>query len=496
MAFDVFISYAHHDNQAHEQWVHRFAEKLANDYRSRCGRTLNYFLDKDDLQVGNVLADRLQNALRASSLFIPILSPTYLASRWCRREFLHFLDQPEGVIAGESSRILPARLMPVDRFDPDADDRIETERIVGFINDMEILYADFHEGRLPMDQETRPFAEKIASLSEVVHELLKKRNPPPAPTPGGESLYFAYTSGATQSLRDGLFKEMEQQHKHKRIALRTLPHLPWEDIKDKPAAELERTIRAELSASVFSVHLFDDLEGPKAADSRAPVAHLQYQLALEKAKADPQFRLFYAYRITDDCSGAQEDMLNGIANDARQLANIIHLPDFERGAIKDFLLEHIQTRAAAPPPPEAVAGERPRRAFLVHDHRDKGDPIRNRIDDIIYNHNFDVYVPVFREDEPYVDPDASFRDFWMVCNKAVVLLRHATTAWCNAIKVELIKSATEKKGPYGMAVCVADPEVEKRIREVRSHEFEVINCALDDFEAKLTAFLLKIDRHA
>lgn len=66
MTYDVFFSYTHHDNATHDEWVHRFVKRLADDYRSRCGKTLSYFLDKDNLNAGNVLSSRIQQALHES----------------------------------------------------------------------------------------------------------------------------------------------------------------------------------------------------------------------------------------------------------------------------------------------------------------------------------------------------------------------------------------------------------------------------------------------
>lgn len=179
-----------------------------------------------------------------------------------------------------------------------------------------------------------------------------------------------------------------------------------------------------------------------------------------------------------------------VAGDTRQMPQIETLPAFEIKAIKDFLLEKIALvkEKAARQAESPAAGAR-RRVFFVHDHRDKEDLIRNRIDDLIYEQQYDVYVPVFREDDPHIDPDASFRDFWLVCNKALVLLRNASTAWCNSMKVELIKTATEKQPPYDMAICVTEPDTERRIREVRSHEFSIIDCTQTGYEQRIVEFL-------
>lgn len=496
MPFDIFISYAHHDNAAHGAWVERFCDKLAADFRSRSGKKLNIFLDSEAMHAGNVLPGRLQAALEESRIFLPILSPTYLSSPWCRREFLHFLDNAGELIVNDNSRILPVQVMPYGEYEADEASSEEVRRITGFIKEKEILYADFFQGLLPMRPEEKAFDEKIARLSISLYQLLKglkeaARAREHAAQAGSEALFLAYTASGSKAVRDGLLKELQQQRKYGKINFRILPDEAPDhpdDIKAMPAAELEAFLRRQLQASAFSIHLFDDIEGVKTPDTREPLTHLQYRLAKETAGGNAQFQLFTARSVTEECAVSQEQFLETVTGDARGLAQLEELPAFEVKAIKDFLLEKIQLREEKKQE-EAITDNAPRRLFFIHDHRDKGDPICTRLDDLIYEQRYDVYVPVFREDAPHVDPDASFRDFWLVCSKAVILLRNASTAWCNAIKVELIKTATEKKTPYAMAICVTEPEAAQRIREVRSHEFQVINCAEAGYEQRLIRFL-------
>lgn len=162
MPFDIFISYAHHDNDAHGQWVEHFCERLVADFRSRTGKKLNFFLDTESLRAGNVLPDRLQAALKDSRVFLPILSPAYLSSLWCRREFLHFLDNAGEIIVDGNSRILPVQLMPYGQYEPEEESGGEVSRITDLIEEKGILYADFVQGLLPLRQEEKAFEEKIA----------------------------------------------------------------------------------------------------------------------------------------------------------------------------------------------------------------------------------------------------------------------------------------------------------------------------------------------
>lgn len=505
MDLDIFISYSHHDDATHGNWVQRFHDQLAADFRSRSGKKLAIFLDREGLNAGNVLSGRLQDALNRSAIFIPILSPAYLSSDWCRREFLHFLRQAgERVLVGSSSRIVPVQLMPYDRYEPDAAaDRPDVQQIRGFLSDNEILYADFYKHPLPIPPEDTAFKERIAELSDDIYALLKTilASPGPLPDPeaNGPAIFLGYAAGRAKTLRESLLKELLQQRKYGKIAHRILPDEAPDapaDPKTLPAGQLEAFLRRQLVAADFSIHLFDDLEGPKTADTREPVAHVQYRLACETAAARPGFRVFTAQSVTDDCATLQEQFLQRVEQDAKTNPQVQFLPDFELKAVKDFLLETIQLDAQKTPElPDRPAETAPRRVFFIHDHRDKDDPLRNRLDDLIWSQQYDVYVPVFREDDPHIDPDSSFRDFWLVCNKAVVLLRNASTAWCNAVKVELIKTATEKRPPYAMAICVTDPDAARRIREVRSHEFQVIDCAQEGFEQHVIQFL-NAQRHA
>lgn len=500
MEYDIFISYSHHDNTTHGNWVHQFHNKLLADFRSRSGKKLTIFFDRENLNRGNVLSDRLQGALSASAIFIPILSPAYLSSRWCRREFLHFMQQAgERLLVGGSSRIVPVQLMPYDRYDPEeAADQEEVRQVMGFLTEKEILYADFYRRPLPIRPDDTAFGENIAELSDDIYALLKTiqeawQHPAAEQQPGSEAIFLGYVAGSAKTLRERLLKELRQQRKYNKIKHRILPDEAPDapdDPKTLPAADLEAFLRRQLGEADFSVHFFDDVEGPKTADTREPLTHLQYRVARDMSAGRPDFRVFTAQSVTEDCATLQEQFLNQLEQDAKTNPQIEVLPAFELKAVKDFLLETISLRTekvlqqAAAPLVNAS-----RRVFFIHDHRDKNDPVRNRIDDLIWSQQYDVYVPVFREDDPHIDPDSSFHDFWLVCNKAVVLLRNATTSWCNAVKVELIKTATEKQPPYQMAICVTDPDVARRIREVRSHEFQVIDCTQESYEQHVIQFL-------
>lgn len=168
--YGVFISYAHHDNSTHGDWIAAFKNRLEADYRSRTGQQLNVFFDQEDMQTGTVLSNRIREAVRESRLFIPILTPAYLASRWCRQEFLYFMEVAgTALVSGYRSRIMPVRLMPWSDFRAASDAGGEVDKILSFLDGREVLYLDCYRDPLPVGVDDPEFQRIIAKLSKEIN---------------------------------------------------------------------------------------------------------------------------------------------------------------------------------------------------------------------------------------------------------------------------------------------------------------------------------------
>jgi hypothetical protein len=75
IAGGVFISYSHNDKDV----VDVLANRLAADQ-------INYWLDEKDLFVGDVVDKAISKGIQESLLFIIVLTPTSISSRWVERE--------------------------------------------------------------------------------------------------------------------------------------------------------------------------------------------------------------------------------------------------------------------------------------------------------------------------------------------------------------------------------------------------------------------------
>ena len=94
---DIFVSYAHVDNQPDtgvaEGWVSTLVEGLRRRLDAKLGRREAYSLWMDPKLAGHVpITPEIMENLRKSVTLLVVLSPGYLSSEWCRQEMGTFLN--------------------------------------------------------------------------------------------------------------------------------------------------------------------------------------------------------------------------------------------------------------------------------------------------------------------------------------------------------------------------------------------------------------------
>lgn len=116
--YDLFISYASENNS--DGWVEQFAQVLGHELTELLGRQFDpkesIFLDGRALRAGQSFPHELASAARDSAILVPVLSPSYLTSKWCdleRQEFFSRLS--EG--AQPSECLAPILVRPIDEND-------------------------------------------------------------------------------------------------------------------------------------------------------------------------------------------------------------------------------------------------------------------------------------------------------------------------------------------------------------------------------------------
>ncbi|HAY07878.1 MAG TPA: hypothetical protein DCY26_14645, partial [Hyphomonas sp.] len=101
-SFHVFLSYARADNGANaDGWVTAFHDRLLAQHARYSGRRLEVFFDKQAIKDGQDWERRIYTGLRESRLFLAFLSPNYLKSEWCRREWESYLRLEHSLARGD-----------------------------------------------------------------------------------------------------------------------------------------------------------------------------------------------------------------------------------------------------------------------------------------------------------------------------------------------------------------------------------------------------------
>src|SRR5580704_16590446 len=109
---DVFVSYAHLDDQGESAWVTNLMRLLDTEVRQRLGtKDLRIWIDHG-LDGNRPLTPEIMQAIRRSATLLVIMSPSYIASEWCVSERKAFLGFARDCVA--AGRIFIVRCRDTD----------------------------------------------------------------------------------------------------------------------------------------------------------------------------------------------------------------------------------------------------------------------------------------------------------------------------------------------------------------------------------------------
>jgi hypothetical protein len=132
-----FISYARADNETFNGVVDQFKSSLKGLYEAKTGRTLEVFVDRDDLSWGESWRDGIASAVNSATAFIPIISMKYFTREYCREELMAFYENAR--IVGVTGLLLPVVIAGGNHIQ--ATDPREEVRIIEQLNHVSIESA-------------------------------------------------------------------------------------------------------------------------------------------------------------------------------------------------------------------------------------------------------------------------------------------------------------------------------------------------------------------
>lgn len=117
-----FWSYARQDDDQTNGAIRRLAQDIGTEYSLITDEELRLFIDRD-IQWGEEWKRRIDDALRETTFFIPVITPRYFKRQECRRELLQFAGHARSL--GRDELLLPIYYIEVADLDsqgPDSED--------------------------------------------------------------------------------------------------------------------------------------------------------------------------------------------------------------------------------------------------------------------------------------------------------------------------------------------------------------------------------------
>jgi hypothetical protein len=101
----AFMSYVHENDVLDKYYLTRFRERLEGQISQAIGEDFTIFQDRVHINPGHQWEARIEQYLSKSTFLIPILTPHFFNSEWCRKEFEYFRSVEQRTGLGQ--RIIP-----------------------------------------------------------------------------------------------------------------------------------------------------------------------------------------------------------------------------------------------------------------------------------------------------------------------------------------------------------------------------------------------------
>src|SRR5688572_295536 len=118
---DIFISYRHVSNEAHDKWIDAFCGALGASLAELVGN-VTIWRDEAAIRAGDQWRPEIAAALDDTAIFLAIVSRTYFDSDVCRNELDGFLGRIK-----DASEALQRPIVPIFKQPPKLDQEMPQE---------------------------------------------------------------------------------------------------------------------------------------------------------------------------------------------------------------------------------------------------------------------------------------------------------------------------------------------------------------------------------
>jgi hypothetical protein len=299
MPNEVFISYSSIKDL--NGTVTEFHKYLQNEIQLNSDTSITVFLDKESINSGSSWKASLSNALDQCTVFVVLLSPSWLHSEWCRKEYAYFTSQP----ADRRRMVLPLRW--VDTTVQDARSPEERE-IVNQLN--ELQQVNWLQLRYNRDYErSETLLTALGELAKTIADFIK-----------GFTAIVKYPFGFEEKVKQDETRPAILAKRMQQAAILTNFIPTWlhaenafDPIGNDPSDADFRKIKYELPSFItmsiydqFSSEYFrsnyDELPEVEAmlADFRSKIQDFNKQFSQVITKDDKTIKVLWGYLLKDE----------------------------------------------------------------------------------------------------------------------------------------------------------------------------------------------------
>lgn len=467
-AHDVFISYAHLDNQelveGQKGWVANFHRALEIRVGQYLGKEPDIWRDPK-LHGNDVFAETLVTQVRDSAILISIMSPRYVRSEWTRREVSEFIREAGSRSSvGDKCRIFKVLKTPVPRDQHPSG----LQALLGY----EFFKIDPETGRpRELDEIFGPGAQrefwmKVDDVAQDVCNLLRMLEaekfeigtPELAKKP---AVFVAVATSDVMEQRETLRRDL-QQHGYE-----VLPERPLGLSFD----EVESSVRENLQRCRISVHLLGSRYGVVPEDGVESIPEIQNRLAAERAKESRLTRLIWipqGLQTSERQSGFLQRLR--LENESGKDSDLLETP-FEdlRTAVHDRLKSLSSEKP--PLPNQSGSVEELIRLYYIYDQRDL-DSIEPW-EHYLFEYGLEVLRPMFEGDETEIRECQE--ENLLTCDAVLIHYGAANEVWLRRKLREIQRAgALGRADPVTAVAILLAPPIRSEKRHFQTHEAIVI----------------------
>jgi hypothetical protein len=490
---DIFVSYAHADNEplfrAEQGWVTSLVNNLERLLRIKGFRDLNIWIDHQ--LTGNVeLTPTLLRLVDSSAIMLMILSEAYLASGWCRREFTTFVKN-RGTASGRVFAVYA--------------DNVQREKLPEDLRDLmgyKFWTPETHgdpERRLGIPESRQSELDYcnivLRMASDLAKQIERHRSnrqsvvpaPVVSPAPATETRTSTGSAGGATTNSPTIFLaevtddlderwwEVKEYLEQQRVAVVPSHSLSY----PRDPREFQHALASDLTRCRLFVQLLSEQAGRKAPGTQQSYPGLQSQLATAAHLPILQWRRreLDPTTVTDT---AHQQLLTGTTVQACSITEF-----------KEAIVKQLQPKPA--PPVQSNGGQVVFVNANLQEARDRA--FAEQVQHWLEQRNVMVLPPPTESDP--AARRASLESYFSICDGMVLIYGESPPTWVLGQLTEGYKMLTRvirEQALPGLAVCEAPPSDNKVAIALRLPRITLnrLDCrhglneqVLDDFLAQL-----------